>query len=211
MEYQFYPFLSFVTSPVAALTQSFSILSHHLCILLNKILRSINWHIYTLPFLYGFCGSWRSHFLSLHFYICCGLTPTNHQLLLTPPPAGKNQRIKAREPMGWDKDNLIGKAKAVHKSKVKGGICCFPWVGRCLAFSRRAGHLGRQTLSLQKPLFSSFFPPLYILNMMSYCLEYPFGQLGSPILAVFPLNLPCTPNFLICVAVGKAAEALALC
>ena len=40
---------------------------------------------------------------------------------------------------------------------------------------------------------SFFFPQLYMLSMMSYGMEYPFGQLGSAVPAVSPPNFLCTP------------------
>lgn len=42
-------------------------------------------------------------------------------------------------------------------------------------------------------------------------LEYLFGQLGSPVLALSPPSLPRTPSPLPSVALPKAEEALALC
>lgn len=39
-------------------------------------------------------------------------------------------------------------------------------------------------------------------------MEYPFAQLGLPVQAVSPPNLPCSSNFL---AVEEAEKALALC
>ena len=34
--------------------------------------------------------------------------------------------------------------------------------------------------------------PVYILGMTSHGMEYPFGQFGSPVLAVSPPNFLCT-------------------
>jgi len=66
----------------------------------------------------------------------------------------------------------------------------FPLAGRCSAISRKAGlhhteQLPRKTnaITLNVPP-SFFFPQLYMLSMMSYGMEYPFGQLGSAVLAV---------------------------
>ncbi|PKU36209.1 pyruvate dehydrogenase isozyme 3 [Limosa lapponica baueri] len=39
----------------------------------------------------------------------------------------------------------------------------------------------------------SFSPQLYIVSMKSYGMEYPFGQLGSAVLAVSPPNFLCSP------------------
>jgi len=56
------------------------------------------------------------------------------------------------------------------------------------------GYLGRQTSSLWKSTSSCFLPQLYTLSMMLYGIEYPFGQLGSAVVAVSPPNFCCTPS-----------------
>ncbi|KAJ7399638.1 Nuclear receptor coactivator 2 [Pitangus sulphuratus] len=48
------------------------------------------------------------------------------------------------------------------------------------------------------------------VSMMLYDMEHPLGQFGSPVQAVSPPNLPCSPNFLASVAVGKGKKTLAL-
>jgi len=40
------------------------------------------------------------------------------------------RRVKVRKVVGWDKNNLIGKAKAVHTSKVKPGIHSLLFISR---------------------------------------------------------------------------------
>lgn len=61
----------------------------------------------------------------------------------------------------------------------------------------------------------SLCPPLRPSSPTVYTehdsLEYPFGQLRSPALAVSPPNLQCTLNFLATLAVQKAEKALGLC
>ena len=57
-------------------------------------------------------------------------------------------------------------------------------------------YLGRQVPSLQMSPTSFFFPQLSMLSMMSYGLEYPFGQLGSAVPAVSPPSSLCTPSLL---------------
>ena len=54
-------------------------------------------------------------------------------------------------------------------------------------------------------------PPVYILGMTSYGLEYPFGQLGSAVPAVSPPSFLCTPSLLTGRAVWEAEKALTLC
>ena len=52
---------------------------------------------------------------------------------------------------------------------------------------------------------SFFFPQLCMLSMLSYGMEYPFGQLGSAVPAVSPPNFLCTPS-LLAGGVGWGAE-----
>ena len=59
---------------------------------------------------------------------CHGLTPASswapHSCSLTLPPRMGERiiKVKVRKLMGWDKDSLIGKAKATQASKAKQGI-----------------------------------------------------------------------------------------
>ena len=39
-------------------------------------------------------------------------------------------------------------------------------------------------------------PPVYILGMISYGMEYPFGQFGSAVLAVSPPSFLCPSSLL---------------
>jgi len=48
----------------------------------------------------------------------------------------------------------------------------------------------------EHPPSSFFFPPLYMLSIMPYGMEYPFGQLGSAVPAVSPSRFLCTPSLL---------------
>ena len=56
---------------------------------------------------------------------CCGLTPSGsyvlHSCSLTPPQwdGEENQKGKRRKLVGWDKDGLIGKAKAARESEAE--------------------------------------------------------------------------------------------
>ena len=54
----------------------------------------------------------------------------------------------------------------------------------------------KQIPSLQMSPPSFFFPQLYMLSMMSYGMEYPFGQLGSAVPAASPPNFLGTPSLL---------------
>ena len=129
------------------------------------------------------------------------------------------RRVKVRKLVGWDKDNLIDKAKASGTSKAKPGIHSpLPMGGQAgvqpspgkQGSITRNGDLGRQTPSLWMSLPSSFFPQLYMLSMTSYGMEYPFGQFGSAVLCVSPPNFLGTPSPLAGGVVWEAEKALAL-
>jgi len=84
------------------------------------------------------------------------------------------------------------------------------------AISRKAGlhHmiLGKtNTVTLNVPPLSSFFPQLYTLSRMSYGMGYPLGQLGSALPAVSPPSSSCTPSLLAGGVVRGAGKALTLC
>jgi len=77
----------------------------------------------------------------------------------------------------------------------------FPSAGRCSAISTKAGsimcngYLGKQTPSLRKSA-PSFFCQLYMLHMVLYGIGYPFGELGSAVLALSPPSFLCTSSLL---------------
>lgn len=62
-------------------------------------------------------------------------------LLLSSGKGWSNGKAKVRKPVGWDKDSLKVKAKAMHMQaeEEKELIPCFPWSERRSAMSRRAG------------------------------------------------------------------------
>jgi len=77
----------------------------------------------------------------------------------------------------------------------------FPLASRCSAIPRKAGlHHAYPLLGKRNAITSdalpSFFPLLSVLSMMSYGMEYPFGLLGSAVLAVSPPSFLCTPSLL---------------
>ena len=73
------------------------------------------------------------------------------------------------------------------------------------------GYLGRQMPSGRTSPPSSFFPQLYTLSKVSYGLEYPFGQLGSAVLAVPPPSFLCPPRHSLVGWGEKQKRALTLC
>ena len=94
------------------------------------------------------------------------LSPT--QPLARSPHSGMEERIRrvtVRTLVGWDKDSLIGKAKATRAGKAKEGILSRLPIGRHSACSRRAGlHqaqwlLGKNTTIAASVTSSSFSPP----------------------------------------------------
>jgi len=101
-----------------------------------------------------------------------------------------------RKIVGQDKDSLIGKQKECVQAKQNMEfIHYFPSAGRCSAISRKAGlhHTDiyySVTPNIVPPF--SFFLQLLLLRMTSHGMGYPFGQLGSAVLAVSPPRFLCT-------------------
>lgn len=126
------------------------------------------------------------------------------------------EKVTARKLIGWGEDVLIAKATNTNKAK-QGTNSLLPMAGRCSAVSRRAGlHqvewiLGKTNVTTPSVPLSSFFPPFYILAMMSYGLEYPSDQFGPPVPAMPPYNVPCSSSFLANVAGWTTEKALGLC
>ena len=52
-----------------------------------------------------------------------------------------------------------------------------------------------QLVPKQRSTPPSQLPPVYILGMTSYGMEYPFGQFGSAVLAVSPPRFLCPPAY----------------
>ena len=128
------------------------------------------------------------------------------------------RRVKVRKLIHWDKDSLIGKAKAVSTSKAKQEIDSPLPMGRQvfshLQESRAPSHVTvtwEETNAITPNVPPSFFfPQLYMLSMTSYGLEYPCGQLGSAVPAVSPPNFLCTPSLLAGGVGWEAEKALTL-
>lgn len=128
---------------------------------------------------------------------CHGFTPASNQA----PGAAhcsptsrireRIRKIKARKPVGWDRDNLVRKAKANHTSKVKPRInSLFPIGSQVFSHLQESTAPSHMMVTWENkhhhskcPPFlpSSFFLPFCILSMMSYGWEYPFVQFGSPV------------------------------
>lgn len=60
------------------------------------------------------------------------------------------------------------------------------------------------------PIFPSL-PQLLLLSVTSYGMDYPFGQLGSALLAAYPSKSLCTPSLLAVRAAYEAGKTLTLC
>jgi len=57
--------------------------------------------------------------------VCCQLATKYHTASRSLPPSGMGERVervKVRKLVGWDKNGLIGKAKAAHANKAEQGI-----------------------------------------------------------------------------------------
>ena len=117
---------------------------------------------------------------------------------------GRVGRAKARKLMGWDKDSLIGKAKAKHASKANQGIHSLLPISRQVFSHLQQSRAPSRIMVTREakrhhsecPPPSSFIPQLYALSTTSYSTEHPFGQLGSAVLAVPPPSCSCTPSLL---------------
>ena len=107
-------------------------------------------------------------------------------------------RVKVRKLMGWDKDSLIGKAKAAHVSEEKQRINSpLPMGRQGFSHPQESRAPSPVTVTWEDKHHNAECPPLpssspaYVLSVVSYGMEYPFGQLGSAVLAVSPPNSPC--------------------
>ena len=135
----------------------------------------------------------------------------------------RNGRAKVRKITGWDKHSLAGKGKdalksIAHKqsktrnsfttSHQQAGVQPAPKKQGC---STHESYSGRQKPSSQKPPPSFFLPQLSMLSMMSYSMEYHFGQLGSAVPAASPPTFSCTPSPLAGGVEWEAEKTLALC
>lgn len=143
----------------------------------------------------------------------CGLTPARnhspHSHLLTHTylgGMGDRIRVEVRKLVGWYKDSSIGKARAVHTSKVKQGIhSLLPIHSQVFSHLQQSRAPSHTTVTqedkmpwLQTPLPLFLFTHFYVLSMLPYGVGHPFGQLGSTVLAVSPptqIVPPCPPHW----------------
>lgn len=143
----------------------------------------------------------------------CGLTPVRnhspHSHLFTHTYLGGMRdriRVEVRKLVGWAKDSSIGKARAVHTSKVKQGIySLLPIHSQVLSHLQQSRAPSHTTVTqedkmpwLQTSLPLFLFIHFYMLSMLSNGVGHPFGQLGSAGLAVSPptqIVSPCSPHW----------------
>lgn len=92
------------------------------------------------------------------------------------------RRVKVRKLVGWDKDRLVGKAKAVCTGKQnKEFIQHIPSASRCSAISRGIMVIWEDKQHHSEHPFPSFlFPQFCRLSMIPRGMGYPFGHLGQP-------------------------------
>ena len=121
--------------------------------------------------------------------------------------------------MVWDKDSVIGKAKAACAGKAKQGINSLLPISRqvCshLQESNAPSHI---VVTWENKCYHSecslpfFCPPtLYTEQKVIYGMEYPFGPLGSAVPAMSPHNFLCTPSLTAGGVGWEAGKALTLC
>lgn len=131
---------------------------------------------------------------------CHGLTPKYHTAAGSHSLGGTGERIekvKVREHISWDTNNLIGKAK-----QTRGFIRHFPWAGRCAAMSRKvrlhhASWLLWKTngITLNIPPLPSSYLSLYTEHdATQYGIS--FWSLGPAVSAASPHNSLYTPSLL---------------
>ena len=104
-------------------------------------------------------------------YSCCSLAPARWD--------GEENQKKKVKLVGWDKDSLLGQQR---KRKITTRILTKEYTKRV---TRNAiCSPDDRTPSPSPSRCSSPDSPLYLLSMMSYGMEYSFGYLGSPVLAL---------------------------
>lgn len=130
-----------------------------------------------------------------------GLIPTSSQaatqLLAHPPPqwdGGENRKNKSNKTYGSRYRQLNGGRKGGKKNKptseVKKIAHHIPQVDQCPTTLRTTDTLEAKNIPF-------FFLYLFLfLTMTAHSMEYPFGQFGSAVPAVFPPNLLPTPSLL---------------
>ena len=125
------------------------------------------------------------------FFPClgCSLVPAGNQTLYKGMWEGF-QKVKQNRLVGWDKDNLISKAKVAHTSKIKQGIHSPLPTGRQVCSSLKESRALSCMVVTWKDkghhsecsLPSLSFPQLRML----YGMQYPWGHLGSAVLVSPP-------------------------
>lgn len=128
----------------------------------------------------------------------------------------KIKRAKERGFVSWHEDMLIGKAKAMQASKATQGFNSLFPIGRqmfSLFHESRAHHVFCRhhvywkINAITPNAISSFFPPVIMLNMMSYGTEYPYGQFGSAV----PPSFLFTSSLIASRATEEAENHLGMC
>lgn len=112
-------------------------------------------------------------------------------------------RREVQEIMGWNKNRLLGRAKAVHESKTNQGINLLLPVSRQMfrRFQESRAHYVQQFLGKKNAITLivsiSLFVQLLLLSRMLCGIEYAFGRFRTAVLAVSPTSSLYIPSFLL--------------
>lgn len=90
--------------------------------------------------------------------------------------------------MGTDKDSSTVKAKATCASKSKYGIHSLRPISRKMISHFQENRAPSFIIVTWEDKCHGFFPLLLLLSIISYGTGYPFGQLGSAVLALSPAS-----------------------
>lgn len=130
-----------------------------------------------------------------HHWECCSLIPAGssalHSCLFNLLMKERIRKVKVWDLMGWDKHNLLGKAKAVHTRKSKPRIDLLLPISR--HFQESSAHVmvsweNKRHPNITALLPSSSLPKILLMSMTPYGMGYPFGLSGSAVLSVCPPN-----------------------
>lgn len=107
----------------------------------------------------------------------------------------ENWKIKSRKLVSWNKDIFISEIKMYAQTRQnKEFKDCFPLAP--LGWKVCVIVTWKDKPQPQMSLLLYTFPEFLLLSMVSYDINYPFGQFGLAALAVFPSSFLCTPRLL---------------
>jgi len=97
-------------------------------------------------------------------------------------------RVKARKLLGWDKDNLISKAKAVHTSKAKQGIHSLFPIGRQVSSHHQESRTQSHVVATWEDKCHHSEHPPFLLPPTFYCWAWCMTWCG---IFLWPVGVSC--------------------